>query len=1695
MSRTAQANQEVIENLNKIFDFPTSAYGALVDQFINELNEGLSQEKKMPMIPTFVYDLPTGQETGELLSLDLGGTNLRVCLTTLSGNGVFETNHKKWTVPDSIKKGPGKELFAWIAEKIEDFHASSCCGRDPNQNYPLGMTFSFPCEQYDINVGKLINWTKGFRGNDVLGQDVVKILQDCIDARHLHITVNSLINDTVGTLLATAYKHPGCQIGIIFGTGTNCAYLEAQSEIAKIKPEAANYTSPTNMQVINTEWGAFGNKSNALPANEYDRLLDSKSSQPGNQLYEKMVSGLYVSELTRIVIHDLASRGLLFTEDVTKPKNSEELGNLAIKERFDGAMMGSIDGDESDNLDVIKSHFLDSYNLTTTLSDRETIKCICQLISVRAARLSAVGIGALIKKRKLLSSLEKVIVGIDGSLFNKYPKFREHLEEAMHEILGEDPAKSRVSLIHAEDGSGVGGAIAAYLACQQKIVKCILLAETIEVNHWSQLNDQKISSFLMTDSTPQPEYYLHLDLTEGELDSQQHAVGGDSFLDFSEPVHGETEHMDITGQSNQWQQSGVKAVLGEAVSVEGQPLSENIGGFSSMIEDQVTIGTNAAHWNGSHQVYGSLMDMEFNKLSPSEQVSDCITPGLIFPSGSLQENISTLDSEGQGSSKTTELLPQSTTEVSIPVKQIVPASKKAVALAATAQVVDIRRSTRTRRQSSLAAQSEEYLQNTQGAPTGIISGSAPVLMPAPPPPPPERFTRSKKLYCYCQKPDDGEVMIQCDNCRQWFHGACVDVTAEVAELMGLKNEKFFCDPCTEKLKVRAKSHPGKSLRSTRLSDAQDCALPTCLNEARATNSYCSEECAIKGIELEASQAVKKEHRPSAIVIPLTKTLISHSARKLSSPVQPLSPVQLKSPTSPKPEQNSVRSTALKGLTESLMVAFDSSSDHKDMDAERASQLATVVEKELYMFTATPGQSGCGKDYKAKYRSLFFNLKDKNNESLRARVLSGELEPRELVRLTPEELANPELQSIAEEVRKRSIHDSVLTIEQEPFIKKTHKGDVSYIPGSSSMNEVSTVTNFAQNKVKEQETEKADTTKETSDENVMEEIVQEQSSNKSTPAGSPTTDALDKLLARIQTNKRSGEDILSDALSSGKRQKQFETDYDRSSYLPREPSPYSPSPSPSGSPVLTSTTPPNTPPPFMLEEIERKLKNKPNASVNQQSLSIWQGFVEMDQVAKVFVRAIQIGGSKVIPGRVTTNPAADMVAAGWADIFTKKVVIEGRIPVTAVESYIAQQRQSISKEIHIIQFELNSAPTASFEQRRAEFEKLFHYFHDKARNGVIPHKARQVKDMYLVPVGANDPLPKYFHGLVENDALVQSNGIRRDALFGVLVVNKASSHQQRHGLSHGHSPSHTKSSSSQHRHSGSANTRPYAGQHDRRESKDHQSGGYSPAAQPSRPQVPSNTPTPFSVGVPVTAHQQANIRPVSSVPTPAPVLTPSLAKPPSLEQLQGLVDQLFHSGKSTTPANSNPGIAQGLTPAAAAIATQLNNATASNLIAGLPASLTMNLSQAMAQLSQHQHQQQQQNHQHAQQRQSHEPQSHGQQPFFRPPPPPPPPPPGMPVPPPGFPLHLIPQNAPRPPLPPVPPPVPPHQIQAFLAHFTQRGAQAAHGQHPPQPPPPVPPLPPFHPSFHARPPPQHPQHKQSFPPQSQGQDPRRRREWS
>lgn len=48
-----------------------------------------------------------------------------------------------------------------------------------------------------------------------------------------------------------------------------------------------------------------------------------------------------------------------------------------------------------------------------------------------------------------------------------------------------------------------------------------------------------------------------------------------------------------------------------------------------------------------------------------------------------------------------------------------------------------------------------------------------------------------QIYCLCRKPDDGEFMIQCNYCEDWFHGQCVQLTPELADTI----RAFKCPRC------------------------------------------------------------------------------------------------------------------------------------------------------------------------------------------------------------------------------------------------------------------------------------------------------------------------------------------------------------------------------------------------------------------------------------------------------------------------------------------------------------------------------------------------------------------------------------------------------------------------------------------------------------------------------------------------------------------------------------------------------------------------------------------------------------------------------------------------------------------------------------------------------------------------------------
>jgi len=127
-------------------------------------------------LPTPITALPTGREQGKFLSIDVGGTNLRVGFIELLGDGadwdrvssssdhaaasqdatdkvrnarIRRTFEKAWPIGEHLKMDNAEDLFNWIgdciAEVVRDNVATALLEKEiVPQELPMGITFSFP---------------------------------------------------------------------------------------------------------------------------------------------------------------------------------------------------------------------------------------------------------------------------------------------------------------------------------------------------------------------------------------------------------------------------------------------------------------------------------------------------------------------------------------------------------------------------------------------------------------------------------------------------------------------------------------------------------------------------------------------------------------------------------------------------------------------------------------------------------------------------------------------------------------------------------------------------------------------------------------------------------------------------------------------------------------------------------------------------------------------------------------------------------------------------------------------------------------------------------------------------------------------------------------------------------------------------------------------------------------------------------------------------------------------------------------------------------------------------------------------------------------------------------------------------------------------------------------------------------------
>ena len=401
------------------FAFGPEELVAAVEVFRSEIQKGIEGDGASTLKPLPSYlGLPTGDEQGEYITLDFGGTNVRAERVRLFGGGQYEMAARvarplvapgRYNYAGSGASAAG--LFGFLAEIID-----SVLGGNHETPYRLGHTFSFPSAQESPRDARLLSWTKELAVPGVEGRWVNEHLSDALKARGLvNVRPTAILNDTVAAMLAASYQWNDVTIGSIYATGFNACYLET-------------FGGEKQAMVMNLEAGNFG----WLDQNEYDLALDAASEKKGAQTLEKMVSGRYLGALFSRAFGDILGE--------TFPAVTGE-DMLAIIQGEGAPLLRGMAG------------------MPLTDDQMKEAAALAEAIVRRSARIAAaVYVGTL---RHIVGSgaIGAKNIAVEGSFFTHMAVARVALRDALRELLKEE-AES-VKILQVKDGSSLGAALAA----------------------------------------------------------------------------------------------------------------------------------------------------------------------------------------------------------------------------------------------------------------------------------------------------------------------------------------------------------------------------------------------------------------------------------------------------------------------------------------------------------------------------------------------------------------------------------------------------------------------------------------------------------------------------------------------------------------------------------------------------------------------------------------------------------------------------------------------------------------------------------------------------------------------------------------------------------------------------------------------------------------------------------------------------------------------------------------------------------------------------------------------------------------------------------------------------------------------------------------------------------------------------------
>jgi hexokinase len=404
-----------------------------VRAFLAEMDLGLvGSPSSLRMLPTFIEvdrDVPHGRP---VLAIDAGGTNLRVAVIEVGADGKASlTAFRRERMPGTAGEISSRDFFAALAGSIRDLvpHAQS-----------IGFSFSYPMEMLPSKDGRIIGLWKELRVRGAAGQLVAAGLAAALrDAGVQSPRRTIVLNDAVAVLLAGRAATIGrgaSHVGFVLGTGTNCAYVEANARIEKRRDLRLDGT-----QVVNVESGAY----DRAPRGPLDLRCDRASVDPGQYVFEKCISGAYLGGLALVVLRSAADAGHFGVAAAAAIRAAGSLQTRALVPFLGGeAQAGSLHQailatGESEDV-AMASHLVDG-------------------VVERAARLAAISMaGAILKTVDAHGRSAPVHVTVDGSTFHGLPTFRGRVASCLAALLGDRASWEIAAVEHA---ALVGAAVCA----------------------------------------------------------------------------------------------------------------------------------------------------------------------------------------------------------------------------------------------------------------------------------------------------------------------------------------------------------------------------------------------------------------------------------------------------------------------------------------------------------------------------------------------------------------------------------------------------------------------------------------------------------------------------------------------------------------------------------------------------------------------------------------------------------------------------------------------------------------------------------------------------------------------------------------------------------------------------------------------------------------------------------------------------------------------------------------------------------------------------------------------------------------------------------------------------------------------------------------------------------------------------------